>query len=55
MSGSVIKIERPLLYNNEYSNHASENQIDNLSYDFLIVNNGTIEDLWNKLINILNT
>jgi hypothetical protein len=53
MGGKVIKIERPLLQNNEYSNHSSENQIDNLSYDFLIVNNETIENLWNKFNNIL--
>jgi hypothetical protein len=55
MGGTVIKIERPSLKNNEYSNHTSENQIDKLLYDYLIVNDGTKEDMWNKLIIILNT
>ena len=54
MGGTVIKIERPSLKNNEYSNHSSENQIDKLLYDYLIVNDGTKEDMWKKIDNTLN-
>jgi hypothetical protein len=53
MGGIVIKIERPTLIVNQYSNHASEHNIDKLAYDHLIINDGTKEDMWDKIKKIL--
>jgi len=48
MGGIVIKIYRPNM--NDVSNHISEKEIDNIkNYDKLIVNDGTIEDLYKKI------
>ena len=46
--GIIIKLERNTSYS---SNHKSE-QLNDLPYDLLITNNGTIEELKNKLLNI---
>jgi len=56
MDGYTIKIDRPSVSNNEYSNHSSETYIRNLGKDdvnYYIINDGTIQDLWNKIENIL--
>ncbi len=52
-----IKIERPNFENNLTSNerkHITEVALDNYdNYDFILVNDGSIEDLNNKVINMM--
>lgn len=50
-NGIVIKVERPL--NN--TSHKYESNIDNLKGDITIVNDGTLEDLYNKINRILES
>lgn len=48
----LLRIERPNFDNgltNEQKNHKSEIALDNYSYDVKILNNGTLEELENKL------
>lgn len=49
--GIIIKIERPDIVSND--NHASETSVDLVEYDELIVNSGSIEDLIDKVKQIL--
>lgn len=56
INGITIKIDRPTVLNNEYSNHQSETYITNLGkddVDYYILNDETIENLWNKINNII--
>lgn len=56
MNGTTIKIDRPTVSNNEYSNHLSETYIKNLTQndvDYYILNDGTINELWNKINNFI--
>jgi dephospho-CoA kinase len=48
--GIVIKIERNLEQNVHYIN---ENNIENMMADFVITNNGTLEELYEKINNII--
>lgn len=50
--GIIIKIER--YTDNKKDKHISENSIDLIKYDELIINNGTIQDLTNKVKIILH-
>jgi hypothetical protein len=50
-NGIVIKIVRD--DNKHIDMHSSEKQIDNLPYDNIIYNNGTIQQLRDKLIDII--
>jgi len=52
LGGMVIKIERNII-DNEYSDHSSETELDDITYDHIITNNGTIEELHNKIYNII--
>jgi len=45
----IIHIFRPSLHKISLSNHSSENGISNQFIDNVIVNNGTLEDLSNKI------
>lgn len=49
-NGIVIKIERP----NNNIHHECENNIDNFTADFTIINNGSITELQNKVKFILD-
>lgn len=51
--GIVIKINRPSNSNNNF-NHESESYFDSIQPDYEIINDGTFEDLENKIKNILN-
>lgn len=51
LNGIVIKVTRPALNNND--THESEKSIDNLSGDFEIINEGSLEDLYNKINTII--
>ena len=49
-NGTIIKLER----NNSHDlNHESESYISNISYDIIIDNNGTIDDLENEIKKII--
>lgn len=51
-----IKVERPNLVNGAPSgiqNHASEAHVDELEYDYLIVNDGSLSDLYKKIDEIV--
>jgi hypothetical protein len=50
--GIVIRINRPNTSNN-HNNHTSECELDNYIFDYIIDNNGTIEELKEKVINII--
>ena len=50
--GIVIKIERNTENNVYYKN---ENNIENMDADFIIINNGTLEELFIKVDNIIAT
>lgn len=47
--GLVFRIERPSLVLDESSNHPSEAEIDRLDVDRVIVNDGTVDDLHDKV------
>lgn len=49
-NGVIIKIVNPNIQNNNLSNHESEN--NNIDYDYLIINNGSIDDLKEKIFNL---
>ena len=52
-NGIVIKIIRPI--NNKYdSSHESESYFDSIQPDYEILNDGTFEDLENKIKSVLN-
>lgn len=47
LGGEIWKVDRPSLsFKDE---HASETEIDNIDYDLLVVNDGTIEELFKKV------
>jgi hypothetical protein len=48
-----IRVERPSVQPNQYSKHLSEVELDNYPFDYVINNNGTLEDLYIKLNSIL--
>lgn len=56
-NGIIIRITREANDNNKYNNshkcHASETSMTSISEDHLIKNNGTLEDLENKVLDIL--
>lgn len=54
MGGKVIKIVRPNAKTTEYSDDVSEKGIDDELVDVLIINDGTVEDLSDKIKEILN-
>ena len=51
LGGYVIKVNRD---NTIKDNHISENELDNLEFDHKLSNNGTKEELFKKIINIIN-
>jgi hypothetical protein len=56
MGGSIVKIIRPSMEDNHYSNHPSETYVKSLTekdVDYTIINNGTIEELWSKIDKII--
>tara|TARA_A100001015_G_C15029662_1_gene732489 strand:- start:887 stop:1471 length:585 start_codon:yes stop_codon:yes gene_type:complete len=53
LNGKIIKLERKKAIVNNYNNHKSENNINNLEYDFKIQNNFSKEHLF-KTFNILS-
>lgn len=53
LSGIVIKVTRPSINNKDQ--HESETLIDTINdYDFEVINDGTMEDLYNKIDKIIN-
>lgn len=51
LNGTVIKIQRNL---NSTDNHSSEKGIDDINtYDMEIINNGSLQELYNKIDNII--
>jgi hypothetical protein len=52
--GIVIKISRPSNNGNNNSVHESESYFNSIVPDYEIINDGTFEDLENKIKNILN-
>lgn len=53
-NGIIIKIERNISVKYNTDNHESENNIDFLIGDYLLVNNGTFKELYNMIDNIMN-
>jgi len=49
--GFIIKIIRNT---NQYDNHPSEIETNKINFNYIIENNGTYEELYKKLINIMN-
>lgn len=49
LGGSVYRLVRPGNVENEFSNHPSETLVDTLAVDYEIANDGSIEDLREKL------
>lgn len=47
--GELWKVVRPSLTANGTEKHASEQGLEHLVFDKYIVNDGSVEDLWNKL------
>jgi hypothetical protein len=52
LGGMVIKVVRPGMPDGDF--HASEVEIDHIDYDHLIINDGTLQDLYDKVDAILN-
>lgn len=52
LGGCVIKLNRPSINNNDL--HESEKNIDYLSGDFTIINDGTLEELYKKVDEIIS-
>jgi len=50
LGGIIIKVVRPDIKNNDL--HTSENLIDEISADYNIINDGSIDDLYCKLIEL---
>jgi len=56
LGGITIKIDRSSVLSNEYSNHDSEKYVGCLNkenVDYYILNNGTINDLWDNIDKIV--
>lgn len=47
--GHVIKITRPGFDTGAFNDHPSESEVDNCPFDWLVVNDGSIEDLREKV------
>jgi len=54
MGGIIIKLERPSL-DYEKDNHASEQEIDLIQQHWTVINDGTIEDLYPKIDEIIKS
>lgn len=53
-TGKIILVERPSLVKNASSGHASENSLgDRTAYDYVIINDGTLEDLYGEVDKIM--
>ena len=52
LGGIVIKLTRPSINNTDA--HESEKNIDNLKGDFNIINDGTLEELYKKVDEIIS-
>jgi hypothetical protein len=50
LGGVIIKVVRPGMPDGDF--HASEIEIDEMPYDHLIINDGSLEDLYNKVESI---
>jgi hypothetical protein len=53
LNGFIIKVQRNNIINND--NHVSESYIDKLNVDYIINNDDTIDDLNNKINELLNS
>lgn len=53
-NGLVIEIYNDKIVDNEYSNHQSENDLNSANFDIRISNNGTVEDLNNNMLKMMN-
>lgn len=53
LGGVTIRIERPDLKQTGHDDHPSETLIDTLSVDRVIINDGNINDLHNKLLEVV--
>ena len=51
LNGYVIRVKRE---NNITDNHISENELDKIDIDHTLFNNGTKQDLFEKIIDIIN-
>ena len=51
LGGYIIKLNRPTINNTDA--HESEKNIDNLKGDFNIINDGSLQDLYNKVDEII--
>jgi hypothetical protein len=47
--GILIKIVRESIFDKDIDNHISEQGVDDLEYDYLIINDGSIKDLYDKI------
>jgi dephospho-CoA kinase len=56
LGGKVIKITRPEVYHNidKHSSETSINQMSPKKIDYLIENDGTLDDLYQNLVKVLN-
>jgi hypothetical protein len=55
MGGQVIRVVRPTVENNTESNHSSEKYIDDLPFDFKIVNNASLDKLHSNVDIIISS
>jgi len=53
LNGKIIKIIRPNLENNTLSNHISENLDTDYDYDYIIINDKGIDDLYEEIGKII--
>jgi len=49
----LIKINNPRIQN--IDNHKSEKDVDNLAYDYIINNDGTIENYYNNIEKLMTS
>jgi hypothetical protein len=52
LGGIIIKVVRPGMPDND--SHASEVELDEIEFDHLVLNDGTIADLYSKINTIMN-
>ena len=51
--GTIIKVVRPDLDTGEHNGHASETEVDNCPFDHEVLNDGTLQDLYAKIDEII--